>query len=192
MSMRVDIATNAIRKPAESASARPRIELRCSVLTSASTSSSFLYIAMRTTILKQMMIAMISRGTIGSFKTKRATIEVQKGLVVKQTIMSDIGAKGAAIFISKKVVWPIKIRHINGHFLSNGNSTTGLLPVTVSQIHAITKEYMFLTRLKSEAAKPSTAIVLYMQVIPVTLTAAKIIAMTATSLLSLFFSGVAS
>ena len=109
-------------------------------MTSASTFSSFLYIAMRTTILKQMMIAMISRGTIGSFKTKRATIEVQKGLVVKQTIMSDIGTIGAAILSNTKTVWPITIRVINGHFLSNGNSTTGLLPVIVSHTLTITKE----------------------------------------------------
>ena len=54
--------------------------------------------------MKQITIAIISRGIIGSFSMKNATIDVKKGYVYQNTIIRDKGARGAARFKSKKLV----------------------------------------------------------------------------------------
>ena len=59
--------------------------------------------AMITTQPKQTNILTISRGMIASLIQKKATIEIQKGLVYQKTMMSAKGARGAAIVKSKKL-----------------------------------------------------------------------------------------
>lgn len=45
-------------------------------------------------------------------------IEIQKGLVYQKTMMSEIGARGAARFKHTNISWPQDMRHHNAYFLS--------------------------------------------------------------------------
>ena len=98
---RVDIASPAMQPAAMSPNVKPSILLSLESLESSSL--VILCVAIKTTILKQMTMEMISRGKIGSFSIRHAIIEIQNGLVSLNTITSEIGAKGAAIFNSKKL-----------------------------------------------------------------------------------------
>ena len=131
MSILDETAQNAITKAAKSAQPSPAILSLISLASSSemvpSPSEVFVCcVAIKTTMLKQNSILMISSGIIASLIQKKATIEIQNGLVYQNTMMSAKGARGAAIFRSKKLAYPVIQRMTRVHFFSLGNSLIGL------------------------------------------------------------------
>ena len=198
LSFLVEMARPDINKAAHRANPMPSSVFRfpsgsvssLPVAASYSFSSSFdlRYHAINTTIEKQIIMAKISSNTIGSCRNRHATIEIQKGLVCQVTRMSEIGAKGAARFKSRKLIWPVNIRHHSGHFSAHGNCLNGLVRAIAHQMIPTIIENPFLKRLKSATWKPSSEALRYIPVTPVPQTEKKSMAITATTLLS-FFSG---
>ena len=131
MSILVGTAHKAVAKPAKSAQPSPIILSLVSLVSSSEivpspSVVSFCYMAIRTTMLKQNSILMISTGIIASLSQKNATIEIQNGLVCQKTMTSARGARGAAMFKSKKLIYPATQRMTRVHFFWLGNSLTGL------------------------------------------------------------------
>ena len=168
---------------------RPRRGLRPESSTSSVESSRDLrYQAIITTMEKQITMAMISSGIIGSRKKMQAKIVIQNGLVYQQTRMREIGARGAAILSSKKLIQPVNMRHQSGHLVVQGNYLNGWERAIQHQMIAANSEKTFLQRLKSATWKPSSEALRQQLVTPVPQKEKKNIAITATTLLS-FFSG---
>ena len=105
LSFLVERARPDMNRAATRAIMRPRRGFRPeSSPSSVESSRDLRYHAIITTIEKQITMAMISSGIIGSRKKMQAKIVIQNGLVYQQTRIREIGARGAAILSSKKLI----------------------------------------------------------------------------------------
>lgn len=120
---------------------------------------------------------------------KKATIEIQKGLVCQNTIISAKGAKGTAHANSKKFPYPV-IHLVNmAPLFSQGNILSGFKSELKHQMQAHIKAIMFLSKLNSAGWKPCSATTLNVAAIAAVDNAATFIAKIAISLLSLTLAG---
>ena len=119
-----------------------------------SSSYSIYCIAITTTPVKHITIPRISSGITGSRSKKNATIEIQKGVVCLKTMIRASGARGAAVFIRMKFIWPVSVQTVKYPFLSHGNIVLGLFPRKAHQKIAMNSARKFLIKLKSPGWKP--------------------------------------
>ena len=83
---------------------------------------------MTTTAAKQIAIAKTSSILMRSLSMQKAMIETQNGLVYQQTMVREMGAYTAAIWMSMKLSWPKIIRAKSIPLLPWGNCFIGLVP----------------------------------------------------------------